>query len=125
MLVDEISSLAKKDSVILKIGARLYKRLKCQTEKKHEVEKRVRTIMRLLARLYLAFKKETNSPNDAPDMFRREGVPHLCAAIEKITEDDKGGKSTLKIQLQNTVKKPPRCSMHITSCIAKMLKLIR
>ena len=98
MVVDEVSSLAKKDSVILMIGARLYERLKCQTEKKHEIEKGARAIMRLLA-----FRKETDSLNDASDMFRREGVPHLCAAIEKMTEDDKEVKSTLKIQLQNTM----------------------
>ena len=79
MVVDEVSSLAKKDSVILMIGARLYKRLKCQTEKKHEVEKQVKAIMQLLA-----FRKETDSLNDASDISRREAP--LCS----YREDDEG-----------------------------------
>lgn len=69
MKIDEVSSLAKTDPVILIIGARIFNGNKDKEENISEVEKRVRQSMRLLSRLYINFKESLDAPSvDFSDM---------------------------------------------------------
>lgn len=98
MIIDEVSTLAKTDPVILTVGARIYNGQKSKIEKLPEVEKRVRMIMRLLSRLFIRFKASMANSTDASDMFVVKNLCHLRKAIEDLSEDDDGAtKSGLKI----------------------------
>ena len=57
MKIDEISDLAKADPLILVIGARIYNGNRSKSEKLNDVEKRVRSTMRLLNQILLQFRK--------------------------------------------------------------------
>ena len=104
MILDDVSTMAKTDPVILMVGIRIYNGHKCKTEKKYEVEKRVRQTMRQLGRLYIIFKNEMPSTPDASDMFKKENLKHLRTAIEELSQGEDKIKCGLKIQLQNTIK---------------------
>ena len=105
MNIDEISSVAKTDPIILVIGARIYNGNKSKEEKICEVEKRVRQTMRLLSRLYINFKKSLNAPSEnCSDIFNKVNLKHLRYSIEFLCEGDQCTKNGLKIQIQNAIK---------------------
>ena len=104
MIIDDISTVAKTDPVILTIGSRIYNGQKCKTEKKYEVEKRVRLTMRQLSRLYMKFKESVEVTSDASDLFKQKNLISLRNAIEILCDDDTNMKCGLKVQLQNTIK---------------------
>ena len=104
MMIDDISAMAKSDPLILVVGYRIFNRQKCKTEKKQEVEKRVRTVMRQLSQLYLKFKESVESTTDSSDMFNKENLSHLRVAIDGLCEEEDRLKCGLKVQLQNTIK---------------------
>ena len=104
MIIDDISTVAKTDPVILIVGSRIYNGQKCKTEKKYEVEKRVRLTMRQLSRLYMKFKESVEVTSDASDLFNRKYLVSLRNAIEILCDDDTNMKCGLKVQLQNTIK---------------------
>lgn len=108
MILDDVSSLAKSDHTILTIGSRIYNSHKCKTEKKNEVEKRVRQTMRLLSRLYIYFKDSFGHSTNSVDMFNKTNLKHLRSAIDVMCEEDDKLKSGLKVQIQNTLKQSSR-----------------
>ena len=56
MILDNVSDMVKSDTKILMIGKRLFDSNKCRSEKTKDVEKRVRSVIRQLAGLYIFFK---------------------------------------------------------------------
>ena len=105
MIIDDVSSVAKTDPMILVIGARIFNGNKSKEEKICEVEKRVRQTMRLLSRLYIKFKESLDSPSvDSSDVFNKVNLKHLRFSIESLCEGDQSPKNGLKIQIQNTIK---------------------
>lgn len=105
MIIDEVSTIAKTDPIILVIGARIFNGNKCKEEKICEVEKRVRQTMRLLSRLYIKFKESLNARSpDASDVFNKVNLKHLRFSIESLCEGSQVVKNGLKIQIQNTIK---------------------
>ena len=104
MVIDDISAMAKSDPLILVVGSRIFNGQKCKTEKKQEVEKRVRTVMCQLSRLYLKFKESVVYTMDSSDMFNKDNLAYLRFAIDGLCEEDDRMKCGLKVQLQNTIK---------------------
>ncbi|XP_057317070.1 uncharacterized protein LOC130661123 [Hydractinia symbiolongicarpus] len=102
MILDDVSSMAKSDAVILMIGSGMFNGQKCKSGKKHEVEKKVRQTMRQLSRLFIAFKESLGIPVDSSAMLNKNNICHLRSAIDKLCGDDE--KCGLKVQLQNTIK---------------------
>ena len=92
--------MVKSDSKTLMIGKRLYDSSKCQSEKIQDVEKRARSVMRQLARLYITFKNDSPSAVDAADMFKKQNLKHLRTAIEELSESGGKIKSGLKVNKQ-------------------------
>lgn len=104
MILDDVSSLIKTDPVILMIGNRMYNGEKCKEEKKNEVEKKVRSTMRLLSRLFIQFKENFQEAIESSKMFDKNNLKFLIEAIEKLSDKEVGMKCGLKIQLQNVIK---------------------
>ena len=105
MVLDEVSTTAKTDSIILIVGARIFNGNKFKEEKIYEVEKRVRQTMRLLSRLYIKFKESLGSASaDSADMFHKNNLKHLRFAVEVLSTNESAMKNGLKIQIQNTIK---------------------
>ena len=112
MLLDDVSSIAKTDASILMIGSRLFLSKKNRKEKICIVEKEVRSTMRTLSRLYIAFKDSMttegcSSSTESSDMFNKENMRHLRGAIEIMCaakEQNEYEKTGLKVKLQNVIK---------------------
>ena len=123
--LDEIGNYVKSDQIVLMIGARSFGSLRRKKDKVMEAKKSVRARMRLIARIYLAFRevygaqsaiKLTDECKNAADIFRRETITILGRAIDKICEksndddDDENHtsiinqKSGLKINIFNVLK---------------------
>ena len=70
------------------LGHKFYQKLKHKKEKKYSVTKSVRSDMRTLASLYLAFLSYagiTKNHENVLDMFSRENFDSLCDAVEEVT----------------------------------------
>uniref|UniRef100_A0A7M6DJE2 SET domain-containing protein n=4 Tax=Clytia hemisphaerica TaxID=252671 RepID=A0A7M6DJE2_9CNID len=104
MKIDEISSLAKTDPFILVVGARIFNGNKCKEEKIQEVNRRVRSSMRLLSRLLLKFNESFGSEKTLSSLFDRENLKHLRFAIDALSENEDEVKAGLKVQIQNVIK---------------------
>ena len=104
MILDDISALAKTDKYILLVGKHIYDGNKCKQEKILDVKKRVRQTMRQLARLLISFKQELETASDVSDIYRKENIKYLRAAIEDMCQEDNKPKHGLKVILQNLVK---------------------
>jgi len=127
---DDIGTLCKSDDIIVMVGSRLFDKLRKKPDKLAEVSRSVRTDMRRLARLFLAFQtikgaagtsvshaavQQPASPNQpaqpvkglASDMLARRSLPMLEQAIVACTEEetDTSLKAGLKIGLLYLVKK--------------------
>uniref|UniRef100_A0A7M5XJL2 Uncharacterized protein n=1 Tax=Clytia hemisphaerica TaxID=252671 RepID=A0A7M5XJL2_9CNID len=104
MNIDDVSDLAKTDPLILVVGARIYNGNKSKSEKLNEVEKRVRSTMRLLSRILLKFRQSYGEKKDLSVVFHMTNLKHLRFAIEELTESEEAIKSGLKVQIQNVIK---------------------
>ena len=104
MVLDDVSGVAKTDPIILIVGQRTYNGHKDKTEKLPDVEKRVRSTMRVLSRLYLEFKTSIGETENAGDMLKVQNLKHLRTAIEALGEDGDKIKNGLKVQIQNALK---------------------
>ena len=91
---DEIGEYIKTDNIILMFGARSYSALKRKKDKVFETRKYVRGRMRLVARLYLAFREVyskqeevclTDRLNNAADMYRRDAISILAKAVNNLS----------------------------------------
>jgi len=84
---DEAGLLCKTDATIRSIGERLFERTKRKVDKEMETRKSVMNDMRLLAKLYISFNGQDNSPEstDSEVMFRRQNFCVLEASIEEVT----------------------------------------
>ena len=76
-------------------GARSFSALKRKKDKVHETRKYVRGRMRLVARVYLAFREVYSQqkeihPNDtlnnAADIYRRDTISILAKAVNQLSE---------------------------------------
>lgn len=86
---DDIGLQAISSELIKNVGKRVFRKGKGKVDKKQEVAKKVRVSMRLLASLYLSFKKlKPNS--EVEDMFKREHIEALEEAVEDITSTKEG-----------------------------------
>ena len=121
--LDEVGNYVKSDRIILMFGWRSFNPLRKKKDKAVEGRKTVRTQMRLVARLYLAFCNLYNSQtdvqlvepmNNAADIYRRETILILGRTIDKICEKPdseltshsvSNQKSGLKIGILNLLKK--------------------
>lgn len=91
--LDEVGYYVKSDRIILMLGWRLLNPLRKKKNNAVDGRKTVRTQMRLVARLYLAFRNLYNSQtdvqlvesmNNAADIYRRETILILGRTIDKI-----------------------------------------
>ena len=64
LLLDDVANYLKTDQIILMLGYRSFGAIKRRTDKKIETKKTVRSRMRLLARLYLAFCEEYSNQSE-------------------------------------------------------------
>ena len=64
LLLDDVANYLKTDQIILMLGYRSFGAIKRRTDKKIETKKTVRSRMRLLARLYLAFCDEYSNQSE-------------------------------------------------------------
>ena len=88
MILDDISTLAKTDKYIPLVGKHIYDGNKCKQEKIQNVEKRVRQTMRQLARLLISFKQELKTASDGSDLYSKENIKYLPAAIEVMCQEE-------------------------------------
>ncbi|XP_066936229.1 uncharacterized protein, partial [Clytia hemisphaerica] len=119
---DAVGDYIKTDQIILMVGARSYSSIKRKLDKVQENKRTVRSRIRLMARVYLAFLECYNSQtsiiitdkaDNASDMYRRESIPLLVKAVENLTEKDEeelqpgdvvNQKSGLKLSILNMIK---------------------
>ena len=97
--------MAKTDKYILLVGKHIYDGNKCKQEKIHDVEKRVRQTMRQLARLLISFKQELETASDVSDIYSKENIKYLRAAIEVMCQEENKLKHGLKVILQKHYQK--------------------
>ena len=93
--LDDVGSYIQTDGIILMVGARSFAGVRRKKDKQNEANKSVRGRMRLLTRVYLAFRdlysKQTEiilqeTKGDASDMFRREKITILGNAVVGMCE---------------------------------------
>ena len=93
--LDDVGSYIQTDGIILMVGARSFAGVRRKKDKQNEANKSVRGRMRLLTRVYLAFRdlysKQTEiilqeTKGDASDMFRRETITILGNAVVGMCE---------------------------------------
>ena len=103
---DDIGQICQTDPTIITVGSRLYDKLKKRNDKKVEVKKSVRTDMRRLAQLYVAFR-EKHAAAKPEDMLVRSNFRLLDQAIESCTDvnDEGEEKAGLKVALFYLLKK--------------------
>ena len=107
-LNDEAGQVCKTDKCLLKIGERLYEKMKAKRDKKMEVKRSVMSDMRRLANLFLKFKEAKVSPEECSviHMFQRDNFDYLERAIKETTiRTDNSMKSGLKVALFYLIKK--------------------
>ena len=104
MIIDNVSTMAKTDPIILEFGSRFFNWHSSKTEKLPTVMKRVRITIRLLSRLYIEFKKHLPNSIDASEMFKVQNLKSLICAIEALTDSGEEMKSGLKVQIENLIK---------------------
>lgn len=122
--LDLVGNFAKSDPIILMVGARSHTAIKRKQDKVNENMRTVRSRMRLMSRVYLAYREiyqdQSNVviqdlSNDSSDMYRREGISILALAAEKLSEKDTkedynnngavlNQKSGLKVSILNMIK---------------------
>lgn len=109
----DVSTVCKRDPVLLTIGRRLWEKERKIMDKKDEVRKSVMTDMRRLGNLYIEFQKTERTHGQLPikkgdvsDIFQRENWLHLEQAVESYTtqEDGKTMKASLKLGLLYLIK---------------------
>ena len=123
LLLDEVGNYIKTDVIILMFGERSFNSSRRNKDKVIETKKSFRARMRLIARLYLCFRKLyakqstislNNRMNNAADMYCREVITILGQAVselcEKSMQEDIDGtsildqKSGLKVSILNLLK---------------------
>ncbi|XP_066911407.1 uncharacterized protein [Clytia hemisphaerica] len=122
--LDAVGNYIKTDKIILMVGERSYSAIKRKKDKLLANSRTVRSLIRLMARVYLTFKEIydgqsavviNDMANNASDMYRREGLSILAEAADRLAlkEDETTGqtevvdaqKSGLKISILNMIKK--------------------
>ena len=83
---DEVGNMCCQESTILLIGEKFFENSLKKVGKLTETRKPVMTDMRLLARLYMSFKGDTDLT--AADIFKAEHFPTLQSAIDDVTISD-------------------------------------
>lgn len=102
---DEVGRMCRMDTTIQLIGRRLFQKNLRKVDKTMEVRKSVMSDMRLLARLFLAFREvSVEETTNAEDMFIRTNFDKLEQAIEKVTKDEGKLKYGTKHQLYYLLK---------------------
>lgn len=104
MIIDNVSTMAKTDPIILEFGSRFFNWHSAKTEKLPTVMKRVRITIRLLSRLYIEFKNHVPNSIVASDMFKVGHLKSLICAIEALSDSGEEMKSGLKVQIENLIK---------------------
>ena len=101
---DEVGMLCQQDETIVKIGCKLYRKLKSRQDKKVEVRRSVMTDMRRLGHVFIHFRDEVEKRNlgsvTVPDMFKPEHLDALDEACTNYTTSkDNGGKEKSGLQI--------------------------
>ena len=83
----QLGQLCREDETIVTVGERLFQKNFRKVDKLQETRKSVMSDMRLLGKLFLAFK--SGQEDSTLDMFKRTNFKRLEAAIEEITISEK------------------------------------
>lgn len=97
---DDIGQLCRSSPELIFIGRSLFQEQKGKVGKAMEVKKSVMSDLRILARLYLAFKEYVPYSQSLEDMFIVKNFDFLENAIEAVSRDE----NKLKYGLKNTLK---------------------